>query len=127
MRVAALAWFFVFGGCALAPPPPPPPRAEPISIVAAELGPRGIRLVAIDEHGDRRFELIAPPQTMARDANPAVSPDGRWLVFASTRERSKAGEGVTSLWIAPVERNALPRRLTDSSSVDQHPVWARDG
>lgn len=111
------------GGCALTPRPPPAPPVERISIVAAERGPRGIRLVAIDERGDRRFTLIAPVDGITRDANPAISPDGRWLVFASTRDRTTG----TGLWIAPLGKDATPRRLTDPSSVDQHPVWDADG
>jgi len=117
---------FVLAGCAL-PPDRPAPAADPgatVAIVAAERGPRGIRLVAIDEHGDRRFELVAPPDVIVRDGNPAVSPDGRWLVFASTRGRTDGG---TSLWIAPLSIHATPRRLTSARSIDQHPVWMPDG
>lgn len=83
-----------------------------------------MRLIALDEHGDRRFELIAPAAATTRDTNPAISPDGRWVVFASTRDRT-AG---TSLWIAPLGTpEATPRRLTTHAAIDQHPIWARDG
>jgi len=111
--------------CACGLPAPATPSApERIAIVASERGPRGIRLVAIDEHGDRRFELVAPATTIVQDKNPAVSPDGRWLVFASTRERTDG----TSLWIAPLQLSATPRRLTaEPAAIDSHPVWARDG
>lgn len=125
MRAPALACavFASTGGCALAPRTPPPPAVEQISIVAAERGPRGIRLVAIDDHGDRRFAVIAAVNGITRDANPTISPDGRWLVFASTRDRKEG----TSLWIAPLAKDATPRRITDATSIDQHPVWAHDG
>lgn len=84
----------------------------------------GLRLIALDEHGDRRFELIAPATATTRDTNPAISPDGRWVVFASTRDRA-AG---TSLWIAPLGTpEVAPRRLTTHAAIDQHPIWARDG
>lgn len=107
-------------------PVAPSPAPERIAIVASERGPRGVRLVAIDEHGDRRFELVAPASTMVRDAHPAVSPDGRWLVFASTRGRTLDR---TSLWIAPLGALAEPRRLTaaDGDTIDSHPVWTPDG
>lgn len=104
-----------------------PPALEPerIAIVAAERGPRGPRLVAIDEHGDRRFELLVPPAAgIVRDVNPAISPDGRWLVFASTRGR-RFDE--TSLWLAPLAAGATPIRLTEGAWIDSHPAWTRDG
>ncbi len=120
------SWLVLVGGCALTPKPPTPP--ESVVMVVAEQGPRGIRLVAIDEHGDRRFELITPADAIVRDANPAVSPDGKWLVFASTRGRSDGG---TSLWIAPLidsqTSGATPSPLTTGPSIDQHAVWTRDG
>jgi len=112
----------LLAGCSIQRPARPK-RTFEISIVAAEVGIDGLRLIAIDERGDRRFELIAPAEK-ARDANPAISPDGRWVVFASTRDRAKG----TSLWIAPLSGpHAVPRRLTVDAGIDQHPVWTRDG
>ncbi|MBA2540360.1 MAG: PD40 domain-containing protein [Deltaproteobacteria bacterium] len=105
----------------------PAKKSQPIAIVAAERGPLGIRLVAIDEHGDRRFELVVPgtANEVVRDSHPAVSPDGRWVVFASTRGRKDG----TSLWIAPLTGapQATPRRITPDGAVDQHPMWSADG
>jgi len=103
----------------------PAPRApsDRVAIVAAETGPGGARLVAIAENGDRRFELIRPAGKIVRDSNPAVSPDGRWVVFASTRGRNL---DETSLWIAPLGVSAAPLRLTDRG-IDSHPTWTPDG
>lgn len=104
--------------------------ADRVSIVAVERGPQGTRLVAIDERGDRRFTLVQPPDDEAasselvRDASPAASPDGRWLVFASTRGRPR---DETSLWIAPLAPEARARRLTSGLAIDAHPVWTPDG
>ena len=86
-----------------------------------------MRLVAIDEHGDRRFEIIAPVVAgTVRDTNPAISPDGRWLVFASTRDRREPD--TTSLWVAPVGGvEAPPVRITAGTWIDSHPVWRPDG
>lgn len=118
-------WFLTLSalaGCSLQRPAPPQ-KTYSIPIVAAEVGTVGLRLIAVDETGNRAFELIAPAEA-ARDANPAVSPDGKWVVFASTRERA-AG---TSLWIAPLGTpQATPHRLTADPAIDQHPIWARDG
>jgi Tol biopolymer transport system component len=103
-----------------------PPKAERIAIVASERGSNGMRLVAIDEHGDRRFEVVSPNQAgVVRDTNPAISPDGRWLVFASTRDRREPD--TTSLWLAPLGIEAPPRRITSGTSIDSHPVWRHDG
>jgi Tol biopolymer transport system component len=53
-----------------------------------------------------------------------VSPDGRWIVFASTRGRAL---DETSLWIAPVEPDAVPEALTRGTAIDSHPTWTPDG
>jgi Tol biopolymer transport system component len=95
-----------------------------IAIVASERGPNGARLVALDEHGDRQFELLQPAAQLARDSHPVVSPDGRWVVFASSRERQL---DETSLWIAPLQPDATPVRLTQGSAIDTQPAWSRDG
>jgi len=109
------------------PRPLPAPSVAPpdrVAIVCAERGPSGARLVAVDEHGDRRHVMIAEPTGVVRDMNPAVSPDGQWIVFASSRERTLAE---TSLWIAPVGVEVVPIRLTSGSSIESHPAWTRDG
>ncbi|MDX2087333.1 MAG: hypothetical protein SFX73_05765 [Kofleriaceae bacterium] len=80
--------------------------------------------MAIDEHGDRRFALLVAPAATARDSHPALSPDGAWVVFASSRDRSLDS---TSLWIAPVGPEATPIRLTEGAWIDAHPTWTRDG
>lgn len=118
------AFVSALAGCSLQRPAPPP-KTFPIQIVAAEVGATGLRLIAIDETGNRQFELVTPAAEATRDSYPAVSPDGRWVVFASTRDRA-AG---TSLWIAPLlgTPEVAPRRLTTETAIDQHPSWARDG
>ncbi len=92
--------------------------------MAAERSGNGVRLVALDEHGDRAFVIVKPAIGGVRDTNPAVSPDDRWVVFASSRGRAFEE---TSLWIAPlgVERTPLP--LTHGPAIDTHPTWLPDG
>lgn len=116
--VAAIA------SCGPRPQPAPPATPDRVAIIAAERGPNGARLVAIDEHGDRRHLMIAEAATMVRDTNPAVSPDGKWVVFASSRERTLAE---TSVWLAPIGVEVAPVRLTSGPALDSHPVWTRDG
>ena len=107
-----------------APRAPVAPAPDRIAIVAAERGPDGARLVAIDEHGDRQLELIEPASDLSRDSNPAVSPDGRWLAFVSSRGRALDR---TSLWLAPLGVAMAPRRITDGAGIDAQPVWSPDG
>lgn len=114
----------MLGACGVRPPAAPSAEPDRFAIIASERGPSGPRLVAIDEQGDRRFALLAPPASTARDSHPALSPDGTWLVFASSRGRPLAE---TSLWIARVGVEATPVRLTDGAWIDAHPVWTRDG
>jgi dipeptidyl aminopeptidase/acylaminoacyl peptidase len=122
-----VGWFGLVGlglaACGVRPAPPPAPP-DRIAIVAAERGPEGARLVSIDEHGDRQFELVRPAVAHVRDTHPAVSPDGQWIVFASTRERPF---DETSLWIAAAGVAMPPHRLTDGKAIDSHPTWTPDG
>lgn len=95
-----------------------------IAIVAAERGPYGVRLVAIDEHGDRQLVLARAPAALSRDTHPTISPDGTRIVFASSRDRAL---DETSLWIAPLGVEATPERLTTGPAIDSHPTWTPDG
>lgn len=97
-----------------------------MAIIVAERGPTGVRLVAVDDRGDRQFALITASETRSRDTHPAVSPDGRWIVFASSRARPTG----TSLWIAPLGVEQPARALTatnDTRVIDTNPVWMPDG
>ena len=106
------------------PPAAPVAPVDRVAIVVAERGDHGIHLVGIDEHGDRQFELVRAVEEQARDMNPTISPDGKWIVFASSRGRTMAE---TNLWIAPVVADATPVPLTAGAWTDSHPVWRPDG
>ncbi|HEX3762444.1 MAG TPA: hypothetical protein VHW23_27270 [Kofleriaceae bacterium] len=121
--VRALAFVAGLAACGARSVPASPPN-DRIAIVASERSAGGVRLVAVDEHGDRQFEVVQPAAGVVRDVNPAVSPDGTWLVFASSRGRAF---DQTSLWIAPLGVAKPPRRLTDGPAIDAHPTWTPDG
>lgn len=53
--------------------------------------------------------------------NPAWSPDGRWLVFESTRDGDDE-----DLWVVGLDGRGL-RRLTDTRWDATHPTWSPDG
>jgi TolB protein len=97
----------------------PVPAPTRIAIVASEIGASGARLVAIDEHGDRQAELLRSDAGTVRDSDPAISPDGRWVVFESNRGH----EHELHLWLARLEAEATPIELTEGV----HPAWTPDG
>src|SRR6185503_16130600 len=121
MRSALLV---VLCGCGQRHADEPTASPERIAIIAAERGPQGARLVVIDERGDRQFDLIRVADSVVRDTHPVVSPDGRWVVFASSRGRPL---DETSLWIAKLGADAEPERLTSGTAIESHPVWSRNG
>lgn len=93
----------------------------PAPIVTTERGSRGGHLVFVAENGARVGELTGSAQTLVQDITPATSPDGRWVVFASSRSRAHFAE--TSLWIVAAHPGATPQRLTTSGGADRNPAW----
>jgi len=121
VRVATLV---MVAACAPPHPTATPSHHDRIAIAISERGESGARLVAIDEHGDRMLVLVRAAGSVARDTNPAISPDGRWIVFASSRGRPL---DQTNVWIAPLAPEAIAVPLTHGDAIDSHPVWKRDG
>ncbi len=98
-------------------------------LVAVERGAQGSRLVLVDEEGLRQRVLTeSGSEEKTLDLMPAWSPDGRWIVFASSRERGAPIGERYSLWmVAALEANAQPVRLTHDASIDWMPTWTPDG
>ncbi|MBN2345259.1 MAG: S9 family peptidase [Candidatus Aminicenantes bacterium] len=63
---------------------------------------------------------------MDRISEPAVSPDGRWIVFTLRATDIEANRGRTDLWCTDIEGRTL-RRLTSHPAADFNPRWSPDG
>jgi Tol biopolymer transport system component len=102
----------------------PAPAPPPGRLVVAEHAHRGARLVVVDERGRRVRELTTAPSTASIDAQPAFTPDGRFVVFASSRARAAPDQ--TSLWVVPFAGGDAVR-LTEGAAVDLNPAVSPDG
>jgi dipeptidyl aminopeptidase/acylaminoacyl peptidase len=64
---------------------------------------------------------------MKRVGAPAVSPDGRWVVFPLTEPAYDETKEIVDLWIVPGDGSAKPRRLTSAKGSESGPAWSPDG
>jgi Tol biopolymer transport system component len=97
----------------------------PGRIVVAEHAGRGGHLLFVDERGRRVRSLTAPPADDSIDLTPAFAPDGRSIVFSSSRGSVGRAAG---LWLVPADGSAPPRRLTGpEQGIDFQPAFAPDG
>ena len=60
-------------------------------------------------------------------STPAISPDGRWVVFARSIIIESENQRHTELWLAPSDGSAAAVRLTDDDSNSSVPRWSPDG
>jgi len=59
--------------------------------------------------------------------SPAISPDGRQVVFTVTRFSIAENKSDSDLWIVPADGSAPPKRLTWNPGSDSSAVWSPDG
>jgi dipeptidyl aminopeptidase/acylaminoacyl peptidase len=64
--------------------------------------------------------------SMGRVGAPAVSPDGRSVVYTVTEYDIETDRGHTHLWLVPVA-GGEPRQLTRGDASASSPVWSPDG
>src|ERR1700688_1668098 len=58
---------------------------------------------------------------------PAISPDGRWVVFVRTNIIEAENRRHTELWISPCDGSTPALRLTSDASNASSPRWSPDG
>jgi dipeptidyl aminopeptidase/acylaminoacyl peptidase len=73
-----------------------------------------------------RRQRIADITTFALPSQPALSPDGREVVYVLTTVDAAADKDASSLWRASVPAPGSARRLT-SGTADSAPAWSPDG
>jgi dipeptidyl aminopeptidase/acylaminoacyl peptidase len=63
---------------------------------------------------------------MKRVGAPAISPDGKWVVFSVTEPAYDEKEQSNDLWLAPADGSAAPRRITALKAGESDPSWSPD-
>ena len=63
---------------------------------------------------------------MKRIASPALSPDGRQVVYTVTTPDKEANKNLSDIWITATN-GAETRQLTAHPAADRNPVWSPDG
>jgi Tol biopolymer transport system component len=114
--------------CGPIPPVKPPPQQhdDRAPLIVSEQSGSGFRLVLVSEDGKRQSMVTDTVGEAMIDASPAWSPDGKWVVFVSNRQRETAKS--FSLWITRVgDEPEEPVRLTEGRSNELYPSWSPDG
>jgi dipeptidyl aminopeptidase/acylaminoacyl peptidase len=60
-------------------------------------------------------------------AAPAISPDGRWVVFARSTIIEATNQRHTELWIAPADGSSPATKLLPGEGASSNPKWSPDG
>jgi dipeptidyl aminopeptidase/acylaminoacyl peptidase len=63
---------------------------------------------------------------MKRVGAPAISPDGKWVVFSVTEPAYDEKEQMNDLWLVPADGSAKPRRITSMKAGESDPSWSPD-
>ena len=63
---------------------------------------------------------------LKRLADPAVSPDGKWVAYEATEVALPSGDRNKDVYLVPVA-GGEPRRLTSHPKSDGRPRWSPDG
>src|SRR5437867_1818117 len=99
-------------------PAPQVPRPIHETVVYSSIQPENWDLYIFDQPGATPRRLTTDP---GLDYNPAISPDGRWIVFTSERN------GSPDLYALDLQNPAMPRQLTKSPAMEDAAAFSPDG
>jgi dipeptidyl aminopeptidase/acylaminoacyl peptidase len=63
---------------------------------------------------------------MTRTGRPAVSPDGRWIVYSVAEPNYDPAKSSSDLWIVAPAGGSRPRRLTSTRETESGATWSPD-
>ena len=63
---------------------------------------------------------------MKRVGSPAISPDGKWVIFSVTEPSYDEKEQTSDLWLVPADGSAAPRKITALKAGESSPSWSPD-
>jgi dipeptidyl aminopeptidase/acylaminoacyl peptidase len=64
---------------------------------------------------------------MKRVGAPAISPDGKWVIFSVTEPAYDEKEQVNDVWITSADGTGSPRKLTAGKAGESGYAWSPDG
>ena len=104
-------------------------QAQKIAFVSRQDGDPEIFVMNPDRTGVRKLTSNSAPRPgEPRDESPAFSPDGRLIVFTSTRDSAKSGPiGISAEIYVMAADGSGQRRLTRNRRDDFTPSWSPDG
>ena len=83
-------------------------------------------LAAVSPAAEKRSITPQDLWAIKRVGSPALSPDGKQVVFTVQEWSVEKNKSTTNLWLVEVAGGA-PRRLTTASTSDSAPTWSPDG
>src|SRR3984885_2273987 len=63
---------------------------------------------------------------MKRVGAPAVSPDGKWVVYSVLEPSYETDKAVSDLWLVSTDGLKPPRRITDTKAPEDDVAWSLD-